>query len=229
MPEAGRIFVVEDDPDIARLVRFALEAQRFDVRLNSSGERFLEEVRQFGPHLIVLDLMLPSADGLQLLRQLRRDMVYGRLPVIVLTARTSESDRVKGLDLGADDYVSKPFSTMELLARIRARLRASPAADLGMLEVGALQLNLRARTARFKGEPLALSDTEFRILAFLAKAPGTAFTRRQIIDGVWSPSHFISERSIDVYMLRLRNKIEADSADPRHLTSARGHGYRYEP
>ena len=226
--EKERILVVEDDADVARLVRFQLEHDGFLVALNETGAGVQEQVTEWRPALVVLDLMLPGANGLEVLQQLRRDPRYTQLPVILLTALGEETDRVRGLDLGADDYITKPFGPRELSARIRARLRASQNEAPPVLAAGGLQLDLRARTATLDNAPLELSDTEFRMLAFLMKSPGKAFTRREIVDSVWSPQHFITERTVDVYMLRLRGKIESDPEQPRHLVSVRRVGYRFD-
>lgn len=227
-PEKSRVLVVEDDRDIANLLVFHLEAEGFEVLVNPTGEKFLEQVREFRPDVVVLDLMLPAADGTELMRTLRRDPAFVGLPVIMLTARVAEADRVRGLELGADDYVVKPFSARELVARVRARLRSQPQPRTQTLRAGNLEVDLRSRTASVGGQKLELSDTEFRMLAFLMMSPGTVFSRRDIVNAVWSPQHFITERTIDVYMLRLRTKIEADPANPKMLVSVRRVGYRFE-
>jgi len=223
-----RILLVEDDADVARLVRYQLEHDGFMVAVNSTGAGVLEQITEWRPALVVLDLMLPSANGLEVLQRLRQDPRYSQLPVILLTALGEETDRVRGLDLGADDYITKPFGPRELVARIRARLRSSQNEAPAILAAGGLQLDLRARTATLDGQALELSDTEFRMLAFLMKHPGKAFTRREIVDSVWSPQHFITERTVDVYMLRLRGKIEPDPEQPRYLISVRRVGYRFD-
>ncbi|HEY7854964.1 MAG TPA: response regulator transcription factor [Terriglobales bacterium] len=222
------ILVVEDDQDVARLVAFQLEQEGFAVTVNATGGGVLEQVTSLQPRLVVLDLMLPLAHGYEILRDLRRDPRYAQLPVLLLTALGAESDRVRGLDLGADDYMQKPFSPKELAARVRARLRAAPAPAPSRLTAGPLELDLDAHTARRHGVPLDLSDTEFRLLAFLMKSPARAFTRRQIVAAVWSPQHFITDRAVDVYMLRLRAKIELEPERPRFLVSVRRVGYRFD-
>ncbi len=224
-----RILVVEDDEDVARLLQLQLQRDGYEVALNTTGAGFLQQAGEFGPALVILDLMLPGTSGLELLQQLRREPRFAQLPVIVLTAMGDEAARVRGLDLGADDYVTKPFGARELVARVRARLRTSASAAPEILEINGLALDLRARTAQLYGNPLELSDTEFRMLAFLMKNPGKAFTRREILDAVWSPQHFITERTVDVYMLRLRGKLNDDSENPRFLAAVRRVGYRFEP
>ncbi|MGH8326035.1 MAG: response regulator transcription factor [Steroidobacteraceae bacterium] len=177
---------------------------------------------------MILDLMLPLAHGFEILTALRQEPRFRQLPVLIVTALGAESDRVRGLDLGADDYIPKPFSPLELSARVRARLRAAPAAPLPLLVSGALTLDLNARSARSGSRILELSDTEFRILAFLMRSPGQALTRREIVAAVWSPQHFITDRAVDVYILRLRAKIETDPEQPQRLISVRRVGYRFD-
>lgn len=223
-----RILLVEDDPDVARMVSYQLDRDGFAVTVNPTGAGVFEQLAECRPSLAVLDLMLPAANGLEILQHMRQDPRYTQLPVILLTAMGEETDRVRGLDLGADDYITKPFSARELVARIRARLRSSQNEAPALLTAGGLQLDLRARTAQLNGQPLELSDTEFRMLAFLMKNAGKAFSRREIVDSVWSPQHFITERTVDVYMLRLRGKIEPDPEQPRYLISVRRVGYRFD-
>lgn len=223
------ILVVEDDPHVSRLVALQLEAEGFEAVVNATGGGVLEQVAELEPKLVILDLMLPLAHGLELLRRLRQDPRFAQLPVLVLTALGEEADRIRGLDLGADDYVLKPFSARELAARVRARLRAPADQVHSQLVAGPLALDLKARTARRAGEPLPLSDTEFRLLAFLMKSPGRAFTRRQIVAAVWSPAHFITDRAVDVHMLRLRKKVEANPELPRWLVAVPRVGYRFDP
>lgn len=223
-----RILLVEDDPDVAHMVSYQLEREGYAVALNPTGAGVFDQLTEWRPALAVLDLMLPAANGLEILQRMRQDPRYAQLPVILLTAMGEETDRVRGLDLGADDYITKPFSSRELVARIRARLRSSQNEAPALLTAGGLQLDLRAHTAQLNGQPLELSDTEFRMLSFLMKNAGKAFTRREIVDSVWSPQHFITERTVDVYMLRLRGKIEPDPEQPRYLISVRRVGYRFD-
>lgn len=226
---AEHILIVEDDADVARLVRLHLEREGYRTSVNSTGAGLLPQIEAEQPNLVVLDLMLPAAPGLALLRQLRQDPRFAALPVIVLTALGGEADRIRGLDLGAADYISKPFSGRELAARVRARLRdRAAAAPAPALAAGPLRLDLAGRAASLAGQPLDLSDTEYRLLAFLMRHPGRALTRREILDGVWAPGHFITERAVDVYVRRLRAKIEP-AASPRLVTAVRQVGYRFDP
>ncbi|MGH9471376.1 MAG: response regulator [Terriglobales bacterium] len=224
---AELILVVEDDADVAGLVRLQLEREGFRTIHNATGAGLAAQIEVERPALVLLDLMLPAASGLALLRQLRRDPRYRELPVIVLTALSEERDRVRGLDLGAADYITKPFSGRELAARVRARLRER-AAPAERLEAGALRLDLTGRAAALAGAPLALSDTEFRLLVYLMRHPGRALARREILDAVWAPGHFITERTVDVYMRRLRAKLEP-AGGQRFLTAVRQVGYRFDP
>ncbi len=236
------ILIVEDDPDVAQLVRRQLERTGLRTVVNDTGAGLVAQVAELRPALLVLDLMLPAGNGLMLLQRLRQDPALAALPVIVLTALAEEADRLRGFALGASDYVTKPFSPRELAARVQARLREGSGGG-EELTAGPLRLDLRARrawlaapAARGEGhgaapaaeQPLGLSDTEFRMLAFLARNPGRALTRRQIVDAVWSPEHFITERTVDVYMLRLRAKIEAGAAGAKLLVAVRGVGYRLD-
>jgi len=223
-----RILLVEDDPHVSRLVALHLEAENFDVTVNATGGGVLEQVAELEPKLVILDLMLPLAHGLELLRRLRQDPRFAQLPVLVLTALGDEADRVRGLDLGADDYVQKPFSARELAARVRARLRGANDEVRTQLVAGPLALDLKAHIAHLAGQTVPLSDTEFRLLAFFMKSPGKAFTRRQIVAAVWSPQHFITDRAVDVHMLRLRKKIEANPEQPRWLVAVPRVGYRFD-
>ena len=227
MPERRRILIVEDDRDLAELLRLQLEAAGFEPEVNLTGGHFLADLARLEPELVVLDWMLPAGEGLELLRRLRREPRFRMLPVILLTARGAEADRVRGLEVGADDYVTKPFSPRELVARIKARLRGSSGNAPTRLRSCGLELDLAAHEAKCGDRELELSDTEFRLLAFFLLHPGEAFTRRQIVDAVWSADHFITERTVDVYILRLRSKI-AEHRFTSQLAAVRGVGYRFE-
>lgn len=240
-PAAGGelILIAEDDPDIAQIVSRQLQREGLRAVINATGAGLLGQVAALRPALLILDLMLPAGSGLALLRQLRQDPAWAELPVIVLTALAEEADRLRGFALGASDYVTKPFSPRELAARVRARLREGGAGE-GELRAGPVRLDLRARRAWLAApsaasaaplaeQPLELSDTEFRMLAFLLRNAGRALSRREIVDAVWAPRHFITERTVDVYMLRLRAKLATGAAGTRELLAAvRGIGYRFE-
>jgi two-component system phosphate regulon response regulator PhoB len=223
------VFVVEDDADIARLVGFQLETAGYDSRLFATGENVLSEAQRESPSLFLLDIMLPGGDGLDLCRLIRQTPAISAVPVIFLTAKAEESDRVIGLEVGADDYIVKPFSPRELIARIRAVLRRFelPLA-CATLKTGDLEIDSAAMSLKVRGKAVATTATEFRLLEYLARHPGRVFSRDQLLDAVWRDTSFVTPRSVDVYVRRLREKIERDSENPRHLRTMRGAGYRFE-
>lgn len=229
--EAGEplVYVVEDDGDIARLVQHQLQLNRYRARLFSSGAFVLQEAVRELPRLFMLDIMLTGIDGTELCRQIRRHPVLAATPVIFLTAKTAEGDRVRGLDLGADDYVLKPFSPRELMARVRAVLRrAQPLAAASVLKFGELEIDAQAMTLHVREQQVPITTREFRLLDFMARNAGRVFTRDQLLDAVWSDSSFVTPRSIDVYVRRLREKIEPEPDSPTYLKTVHGAGYRFE-
>jgi two-component system phosphate regulon response regulator PhoB len=223
------IFVVEDDADIAGLVRHHLETAGFCVRTFAQTAGVLSDAEKAPPCLFLLDIMLPGGDGLELCKRIRSMPNLAAVPIIFLTARSGEADRVIGLELGADDYVSKPFSPRELAARVRAVLRrfehplAAEAVRAGDLEIDSSAMSLVVR-----GKAVSTTATEFRLLDYLVRHPGRVFTRDQLLDAVWRDTAFVTPRSVDVYVRRLREKIERDPENPRHLKTMRGAGYRFE-
>jgi DNA-binding response OmpR family regulator len=227
-----RVLVVDDDAQVRQLLTEALEGEGFAVVEAADGEAALALFEMNPPALVVLDVRLPGLDGLQLLARIRR---AGQVPVILLTARGEESDRVVGFDLGADDYVVKPFSPREVVARVRAVLRrvapAAPAAPLAeRLEYGDLVIDLAAREVTANGRAVHLTRREFDLLAFLASSPRRVFSREQLLDRVWeSQPGWQSPTTVTEHMRRLRQQVEADPDQPRHLVSVRGVGYRFEP
>lgn len=225
----ARIFVVEDEEDIARLIRHNLEAAGFDVQTFFNGTFVVAEAEREHPVLFLLDVMLPGTNGFDLCRQIRLRETLSKTPIIFLTARTEEADRVKGLELGGDDYITKPFSPRELVARIRTVLRSqeqTPTADV--LKIGDLEIDASSLTVRVEGQTVLTTVREFRLLEYLAAHRGRVFTRDQILDAVWKETAFVTPRSVDVYVRRLREKIEADPRHPRYLKTLRGIGYRLE-
>jgi len=225
-----RVLVIEDDPDIGRLVTLQLAELGFEYRLVADGVQGLDEAERGRWDLLVLDLMLPRLDGLQICRRLRagnRDY----LPILMLTAKSSELDRVLGLELGADDYLTKPFSMLELAARVKALLRrqeraaAAPAATL--IEAGPMRIDLDRHEVRVDGRPVDLTAKEFELLVFFARSPGRVFTRAQLLDQVWGYTHSGYEHTVNSHINRLRNKIERDPGQPAHIQTVWGVGYKF--
>ena len=224
------VLVVEDEANISTTIKFNLEREGFDVHTAADGEQALESARRLRPDLVILDLMLPLLSGTEVLRRLRRD---SDVPVILLTARSAEADRVHGLDLGADDYITKPFSVAELLARVRAHLRRRTAAEAAhvtprTLRFGNFTLDTARRELRRDTTVIPLGPKEHDLLAYLAQRPGRAIDRDQILNDVWHYDFAGGSRTVDVHMRWLRRKIEADPAAPVHLLTVRGAGYRFE-
>jgi two-component system phosphate regulon response regulator PhoB len=225
-----KIFVVEDDLDIARLVRHHLEGAGFRVRGYTGTANVLRDAQKERPCLLLLDIMVPGGDGLDLCRQVRQaGPPLASTPIVFLTAKTTEADRILGLETGADDYIIKPFSPRELLARIKAVLRRceAPLAP-GSITAGDLEIDAAAMTVTVRGSAVTTTATEFRLLHYLAQHAGRVFTRDQILDAVWKETTFVSPRSVDVYVRKLREKIESDPEQPRYLKTVRGTGYRFE-
>jgi DNA-binding response OmpR family regulator len=224
------VFVVEDDEDIARLISHNLQAAGFDVQSFVSGASVVSEALREVPSLFILDVMLPGPDGFELCRQIRQTATLAATPIIFLTARTSEADRVKGLELGGDDYITKPFSPRELVARVRSVLRGmrQPVTTPEVLRVGELEIDGSSMTVQVQGRAVLTTVREFRLLEYLANHCGRVLTRDQLLDAVWKETPFVTPRSIDVYVRRLREKIEADPRHPKYLKTLRGIGYRFE-
>jgi two-component system, OmpR family, alkaline phosphatase synthesis response regulator PhoP len=222
----GRILVIDDEKDLIELVRYNLEKEGFIVRSAQDGESGLSAARKELPDMILVDLMLPGMDGLDVCRSLRSDSRTARIPLIMLTAKSAESDRILGLELGADDYVTKPFSPRELLARIKAVLRrtSSPQAAPEVIRRGNLTIDLARRTVTCAGEPIALTATEFRLLQFFASHSGHVFSRAQLIDGAMGRDVAVEDRTIDVHITGLRKKL-GNCGD--WIETVRGFGYRF--
>jgi DNA-binding response OmpR family regulator len=224
-----QVLVVDDDATVSDVLRRYLERAGYAVVLADDGPTALTAFRERRPDLVVLDLMLPGIDGLEVCRRMRA--VASDLPVVMLTALGTEADRVLGLELGADDYVTKPFSPRELVLRVQSVLRRAapgPVAAPAVLTDGALTVDTASRVAAVNGRPLALTVREFDLLAFLMRNPGRAFRRADLLDAVWGWT--IGDQStVTVHVRRLREKIEVDSARPRRIATVWGVGYRYEP
>ncbi|MGA4844636.1 response regulator transcription factor [Streptomyces sp. G45] len=224
---AARILVAEDDAMQSRLVRIYLEREGNVVQVVADGRAALERARSAKPDLIVLDVMLPLVDGLDVCRILRAE---SDVPILLLTARTTEEDMLLGLDLGADDYLTKPYSPRELTARVRALLRRSKKsggpAEPVVLRVGEVELDTARFEVRVAGRPVALTAKEFALLEVLAREPGRVFTRAQIIERVFGFDQHVLERTVDAHVMNLRRKLEADPKRPRRLETVYGRGYR---
>ncbi len=223
-----RVLIVEDEAEIRRFVRLALEAEGLDVHEAETMQRGLIESGTRRPELVVLDLGLPDGDGVGFIRDLR---TWSEIPVIVLSARSAESDKIAALDAGADDYLVKPFGTGELLARVRAQLRRSSrhAQDDPVLNFGDVTIDLTRRVVERAGQPLHLTPIEYRLLTHLVAHPDRVLTHRQLLKAVWGPAHADDTHYVRVYMGGLRKKIEADPSMPRHLITETGVGYRFVP
>jgi DNA-binding response OmpR family regulator len=224
------IFVVEDDADIARLIAHNLRASGFEVQTFLSGASVISEALRETPVLFLLDVMLPGTDGFELCRHIRQTPALSAAPIIFLTAKTGESDRVKGLELGGDDYITKPFSPRELVARIRSVLRGlnQNSVTAEVLRFGDLEIDVGSMTVQVQGRNVLTTVREFRLLEYLANHRGRVLTRDQLLDAVWKETPFVTPRSIDVYIRRLREKIERDPRHPQYLKTLRGIGYRFE-
>ena len=223
------IFVLEDDADIRRLVQYQLEGAGYTVRAYASVGTILQDAERQRPALFLLDIMVPGGDGLDLCYRLRQNPKLSVVPIIFLTARAAENDRVHGLELGADDYITKPFATRELVARVKAVLRRferpSAPSIIGFEEI---EIDASAMQLRVRGELVTTTATEFRLLDYLARHPGRVFSRDHLLDAVWGDARFVTPRSVDVYVRRIREKIEEDAETPRYLKTMRGAGYRFE-
>jgi DNA-binding response OmpR family regulator len=224
------VFVIEDDEDIARLISHNLQSAGFEVQSFVSGVSVVSEALREMPALFLLDVMLPGQDGFEICRQIRQTAALSATPIIFLTAKTAEADRIKGLDLGGDDYITKPFSPRELVARVRSVLRVirHPAIAPDVLRVGELEIDASSMTVQVQGRPVLTTVREFRLLEYLASHCGRVLTRDQLLDAVWKETPFVTPRSIDVYVRRLREKIEIDPRHPKYLKTLRGIGYRFE-
>lgn len=229
MLEVKSILVVDDEPHIVRLARDYLERAGFAVATAGDGPSALRQARAGHPDLVILDLGLPGLDGLDVARALRRE---SSVPIIMLTARTDESDRIVGLELGADDYVTKPFSPRELVARLRAMLRrprpfgGSGPDDASVRRFGPLAIDLVGRDVWLEREPIPLTRTEFDVLAALSERPRMAFSRRQLVDVVWGETWVGDEHLVDVHIGHLRRKLGDDASEARFIRTVRGVGYR---
>src|SRR5579863_1039845 len=220
-----KIVLIEDDADLYSLIQYNLEKEGFTMAGAQTGKGAIDLCRRERPDLIILDIMLPDSDGLEICRAIRNHSELAPVPVIFLTARAAETDRIVGLELGANDYIVKPFFVRELVARIKIHFRGSqPATKL--LKAGDLELDRPRCQVRLSGSEIALTATEFRLLEFLMTRPGVVFSREQLLDAVWGHDRAVTDRTVDVYVLRLRQKIE-NAEGVSYIRSVRGFGYSF--
>ncbi len=224
-----KIIVVDDEPDIIELVRYNLIREGFSVDHAESGNEALRKIRTGDYDLIILDLMLPVISGLELCRILGKDEKTSRIPIIMLTAKAEETDKIVGLEMGADDYVTKPFSPRELVARVKAVLRRADEdrKSLKEIKIGGLAIDFDAYRVHVKNKPVKLSATEFKVLKFLIERRDKIFSRDHLLDAVWKGEAFVEPRTVDVHIRRLRAQIEDDPKNPRYIKTMRGVGYYF--
>src|SRR5260370_1008707 len=221
-----KIVLIEDDSDLFPLLKYNLEKEGLGFAGAQAGQGAVELCRSERADLVILDIMLPAIDGLEVCKALRNHSELAHVPIIFLTARVSETDRIVGLELGANDYIVKPFFIRELIARIKIHFREQTG-GARLLKAATLELDRTSCRARLDGSALILTATEFRLLEFLMSRPGVVFSREQLLDAVWGHDRAVTDRKVDVYILRLRQKIEADPANPVFIRSVRGFGYSF--
>jgi two-component system phosphate regulon response regulator PhoB len=223
-----RIMIAEDEESLAVLLRYNLEAEGYTVEVATRGDDAELRLKEAAPDLLLLDWMLPGTSGIELMRRIRKWSHTGQLPVIMLTARGQEDERIRGLDLGADDYVVKPFSVPELMARIRTLLRRSqPSLSASVLKLGEIELNRETRRAHRAGQEIHLGPTEFRLLEFLMTTPGRVYSREQLLNAVWGSDIYVDERTVDVHVGRLRKALDiGNGVEP--IRTVRGAGYAFD-
>jgi DNA-binding response OmpR family regulator len=229
MERRSTVLLVDDEDSVQKLLTYPLEREGYTVVQARDGEEALERYRETPVDLVILDLMLPRLDGLAVCRRLREER--SAVPIIMLTARGDEGDKVLGLELGADDYITKPFSIREFMSRVRALLRRAQLSAAGaraeVIEVGDLRIDTSRRTVEARGQPVQLTYLEFELLRTLAASPGRVFTRKELLDELWGGSEFRDPRTIDVHVRHLREKVERDPAEPELIFTVRGAGYRF--
>jgi len=227
MTDTKKIMVVDDEEDIRELIVYNLKKDGFTVSSASDGEEALKQIRAGHFNLLVLDLMLPGIQGMELCRTVRNDPKTKDLPIIMLTAKGEEVDRILGLEIGADDYITKPFSPRELVARVKAVLRriSEKTSDEKVITIGRLSINKETYTVSKNNIPVMLSSTEFKLLLYLVERKGKIFSRDQLLDAVWKDEAFVEPRTVDVHIRRLRTQIEDDPSEPHYIKTRRGIGY----
>jgi DNA-binding response OmpR family regulator len=221
-----KIVLIEDDADLFSLLKYNLEKEGFAMVGSQTGKGAIDLCRREKPDLILLDIMLPDSDGLDICKGIRSHPELAAIPIIFLTARASETDRILGLELGANDYIVKPFFVRELIARVKVHFRGAQSSSKN-LKAGELELDRSACRVKLAGSELQLTATEFRLLEFLMSRPSVVFSREQLLDAVWGHDRAVTDRTVDVYILRLRQKIEADATAPHYIRSVRGFGYSF--
>jgi two-component system, OmpR family, KDP operon response regulator KdpE len=226
--EHRRILVVDDEPQITRVLRTTLAAQGYDIRVANDGEMALELMKNWIPHVLITDLAMPNLDGVGLCKQVRQ---ISQVPIIVLSVRGQDRAKVEALDAGADDYVTKPFSMNELLARIRAQLRRVPGTEDQPITIAAgdFSIDLEARSVKVSGQEVHLTPKEFDLLVYLARRPGKVITHRNLLAAVWGPNNTEQPEYLRVFVGQLRKKIEPDPSSPKYLITEPWVGYRFEP
>lgn len=224
-----RIAIVEDEAELASLIEYNLTRSGYETQVFGGTAGTIKALETANPDLIVLDVMLPDVDGFELCRQIRGSAGLARTPVLFLTARSDEVDRVLGLEIGGDDYMTKPFSPRELIARVKAHLRRGERDTApGASEVGPFRLDRTARRLFLRDREIELTSTEFNLMEFFLAHPGRAYSRDQLLEAVWGEQRFVTPRTVDVHVRRLREQIEEHPDNPKHLTTVRGFGYRFE-
>jgi phosphate regulon transcriptional regulator PhoB len=224
------ILIIEDEADLAELIAYNLKKEGFAVDASSDGEAALGKIRKEHYDLLILDLMLPGIQGMELCRIVRNDPKTAGLPIIMLTAKGEEIDRILGLEMGADDYMAKPFSPRELVARVKAVLRRGSEKPVKekILKIGDIEIDRERYIASVRGTPVKLSATEFKLLLFLAERRGRVFSRNQLLDAIWRDEAFVEPRTVDVHIRRLRTQIERNPANPKYIKTMRGIGYVFD-
>ena len=232
MSSAQKILVVEDEPDIRKLVHYNLTQERFSVLEAEDGEQALKLLQRERPSLVILDLMLPGVSGMELCKLLKQRSETAKLPILMLTAKAGEADRIVGLEMGADDYLAKPFSPREMVARVRAILRRSearPATEAAAAyEKDSLKIDFSTYEVFVRGKPVKLTLKEFELLGFLVQNPNRVLNRDQLLDRVWGGETFVTPRTVDVHIRRLRKAVEKDDRKPKWILTVRGVGYKFD-
>jgi len=225
---SNTVLLIEDEPDIRDMLNFALTRAGFQVWESDTAEDAMRKLDGLLPNVLIIDWMLPGMSGVELARRLRQDDHTAALPIIMLTARGEEADKLKSFDSGVDDYIVKPFSPRELIARVKALLRRVGSPEEGLLQAGPITMDLNAHQVTIEGERVKLGPTEFRLLELFMHQPERAFDRSQLLDRVWGRSVYVEERTVDVHVLRLRKALKPFGL-ARRIETVRGIGYRFSP